>query len=159
MGSWLGFFQLPAAVRRPLWGVLLCLAAGCSHRSALSSRLLAERILPPPDLPSPLAPISSAPQESLPPPKKMETGDGHKPGEMEKAARQIPSGPTNSAPATPSDPVPCQTLTLPDAVDLAYQLQPRLRASLESIQQARGREDIAFSAFLPTATTAYHAGS
>src|SRR6185437_14066607 len=121
MGSWLGFFQLPAAVRRPLWGVLLCLAAGCSHRSALSSRLLAERILPPPNLPSPLAPISSAPQESLPPPKKMETGDGHKPGEMEKAARQIPSGPTNSAPATPSDPVPCQTLTLPDAVDLAYQ--------------------------------------
>jgi outer membrane protein TolC len=41
---------------------------------------------------------------------------------------------------------------------LAFRLQPRLRASLESIQQARGREDVAFSAFLPIATTAYSVG-
>src|SRR5262249_4133840 len=45
-----------------------------------------------------------------------------------------------------------------DAVALAFRLQPRLRASLESIQQARGREDIAFAAFLPTLTTGYSVG-
>jgi outer membrane protein TolC len=54
---------------------------------------------------------------------------------------------------------PGQTLTLPEAIALAFRLQPRLRASLESIQQARGREDIAFSAFLPTASSGYVAGA
>jgi outer membrane protein TolC len=53
---------------------------------------------------------------------------------------------------------PGQTLSLPDAIDLAFRLQPRLRASLESIQQARGREDIAFAAFLPILTSGYVAG-
>jgi outer membrane protein TolC len=47
---------------------------------------------------------------------------------------------------------------LPDALALAFRLQPRLRASLESIQQARGREDIAFAAFLPTLTSGNSAG-
>jgi outer membrane protein TolC len=53
---------------------------------------------------------------------------------------------------------PRQALTLPEARTLAFQLQPRLKASLESIEQARGREDIAFAAFLPMLTTAYSAG-
>src|SRR5262249_41227831 len=39
-----------------------------------------------------------------------------------------------------------------------FQLQPRLRASLESIQQARGREDIAFAAFLPVLTSGFSVG-
>jgi outer membrane protein TolC len=47
---------------------------------------------------------------------------------------------------------------LPDAIALAFRLQPRLRASLESIQQARGREAIAFAAFLPVASTGYSVG-
>jgi outer membrane protein TolC len=55
-------------------------------------------------------------------------------------------------------PVPCEPLTLPDAITQAFRLQPRLRASLESIRQAQGREDIAFAAFLPTVSTAYLAG-
>jgi outer membrane protein TolC len=49
-------------------------------------------------------------------------------------------------------------LTLADAIGLAFRLQPKLRASLESIQQAQGRENIAFAAFLPTATSAFLAG-
>src|SRR5262249_57639501 len=53
---------------------------------------------------------------------------------------------------------PGQALTLPDAISLAFRLQPRLRVSLESIQQARGREDIAFAAFLPVLTSGYSAG-
>jgi outer membrane protein TolC len=53
---------------------------------------------------------------------------------------------------------PEQPLTLADAIALAFRLQPKLRASLESIQQAQGREDIAFAAFLPAVTSAYLAG-
>jgi outer membrane protein TolC len=53
---------------------------------------------------------------------------------------------------------PGQPLTLADALDLAFRLQPRLRASLESIQQARGKEDIAFAAFLPVLSTGYSTG-
>jgi outer membrane protein TolC len=50
------------------------------------------------------------------------------------------------------------TLTLPDAIALAFQRQPRLRAHLESIEQARGLKGIAQSLFLPTLGTAYSAG-
>jgi outer membrane protein TolC len=49
-------------------------------------------------------------------------------------------------------------LTLNDAIALAFRLQPQLRASLESIQQARGREDIAFAAFLPTLNSGFSVG-
>ena len=51
-----------------------------------------------------------------------------------------------------------QTLILPDAIALAFRLQPRLRASLESIRQAQGRESIAYAAYLPTASAAYSLG-
>jgi outer membrane protein TolC len=49
-------------------------------------------------------------------------------------------------------------LTLPEAIALAFRAQPRLRAQLESIEQARGRQGIAYSAFLPTAGGIYHVG-
>src|SRR4051794_28863239 len=51
-----------------------------------------------------------------------------------------------------------QPLTLPEAIGLAFRLQPRLRAQLESIAQARGREGIAFSTFLPTVAGNYDVG-
>jgi outer membrane protein TolC len=51
-----------------------------------------------------------------------------------------------------------QTLALPEAITMAFQLQPRLRASLESIRQAEGREDIAFAAYLPSVSAAYSVG-
>jgi outer membrane protein TolC len=54
--------------------------------------------------------------------------------------------------------VPCRPLTLPDAVALAFQLQPRLRAALETIEQAARRQDVVRAAFLPVATTSYHVG-
>jgi outer membrane protein len=49
-------------------------------------------------------------------------------------------------------------LTLSAAIDLAYRSQPRLRAQLESIAQARGAQQIAFSAFLPVVAGRYDAG-
>src|SRR5262249_39179886 len=49
-------------------------------------------------------------------------------------------------------------LTLPEAIDLAFHSQPRLRAQLESIAQARGAQQIAFSAFLPIVAARYDVG-
>ena len=51
-----------------------------------------------------------------------------------------------------------QTLSLSDAIGLSFQLQPRLKASLEGIEQAEGREDIAYSAFLPVVSAGYSVG-
>ena len=49
-------------------------------------------------------------------------------------------------------------LTLPEAIDLAFRLQPRLRAQLESIAQARGQQQIVFSTFLPIVSAHYDPG-
>jgi outer membrane protein TolC len=49
-------------------------------------------------------------------------------------------------------------LTVSEAIDLAYRLQPRLRAQLETIDQARGLQQIAFSAFLPAAGLSFDGG-
>jgi outer membrane protein TolC len=53
---------------------------------------------------------------------------------------------------------PGQTLTLPQAIDTAFQLQPRLRVYLEGVEQARRAEDIAFAPFLPAAVAGYSVG-
>jgi outer membrane protein TolC len=50
-------------------------------------------------------------------------------------------------------------LTLNQAIDAAFRLQPRLRAQLETIAQARGLQQIAFSTFLPTVGADYSVGS
>jgi outer membrane protein TolC len=49
-------------------------------------------------------------------------------------------------------------LSLPDAIKQAHRLQPRLRAQIESINQARGQQQIAFSAFLPLVAANYDVG-
>jgi outer membrane protein TolC len=49
-------------------------------------------------------------------------------------------------------------LTVSEAIDLAYQMQPQLRVYLEGVEQARRGEDIAFAPFLPVAVAGYSAG-
>ena len=49
-------------------------------------------------------------------------------------------------------------LTVSEAIDAAFRFQPRLRAQLETIAQARGLQQIAFSAFLPAAGTSFSGG-
>jgi hypothetical protein len=49
-------------------------------------------------------------------------------------------------------------LTLSEAIDLAYHMQPRLRAQVESIAQAQGQRQIVFSTFLPIVAANYDAG-
>ena len=102
---------------------MLALAVGCSHRDSLASEVLAQRILPPPDYSAQAAP-------DVPPRAPEASGEGTKPGEVEKTPEA--TAPAADAPAQPlaQDGVPCQPLALPDAVGLAFQLQPRLRASL-----------------------------
>ena len=112
--------RMLVAARRPLWCALLGLAVGCSHRESLAPEVLAQRILPPPE--------AAAPE--VPPRAPDAPGEGSKPGETDK-----PAEPTAAAASTPpmplvQDGVPCQPLAQPDALALAFQLQPRLRASL-----------------------------
>jgi outer membrane protein TolC len=126
---------------------------GCNHGFYSYQEGLAQRILPPPNIDT---------QEGLSSSSKtaQEATDGKAPKQEPEAAQKVASAPAES-PAMPqaSDVCqPVQSLTLADAVALAFRLQPRLRASLESIQQAQGREDIAFAPFLPLLTTAYVAG-
>jgi len=140
------------ASRWSLWTALLSLAAGCSHPNSVCPNGLAERILPPQDVPA-----ATATEPSVPPPQTA-TAAGHNSSEEERAAAQTPPGQNSPSQQIALDGVPSQPLTLPDALALAFRLQPRLRATLESIQQARGREDIAFAAFLPIVTTGYSVG-
>jgi outer membrane protein TolC len=49
-------------------------------------------------------------------------------------------------------------LSLDEAIQQAFRLQPRLRAQLETIAQARGLEQIAFSTFLPFVGAHYDVG-
>jgi outer membrane protein TolC len=140
------------ASRRLLWTALLGIAAGCSHPGSLYPDGLAERVLPPRDVPAAADPD---PAVKMP---QTATASGHNSADAEGAAAETPPGPNSCSQRIAIDGVPCQPLTLPDAVALAFRLQPRLRASLESIQQARGREDIAFAAFLPTLNTGYSVG-
>ena len=51
-----------------------------------------------------------------------------------------------------------QPLALPDAIKYAFRLQPRLRAQLEVIAEARGLQQIAFSTFLPLVAANYDVG-
>ena len=73
--------------------------------------------------------------------------------------RRANSDQSSPAPSLPSDSDEAtleaiaasgKPLTVSEAIDMAFRFQPRLRAQLETIDQARGLQQIAFSAFLPT---------
>jgi outer membrane protein TolC len=99
-------------------------------------------------------PAAQTAQDVLPPLQKSIVPELSPRGNAGEAP--APGGP--AAVLLAGDGVPCQPLTLPEAIALAFQLQPRLRSALESIEQAARRQDIVHAAFLPVATTAYHQG-
>jgi outer membrane protein TolC len=67
--------------------------------------------------------------------------------------------PTLPAPSAEDDNLGTgKALPVHEAIVLAFQRQPRLRAHLESIEQARGLKGIAQSLFLPTLSSAYSVG-
>jgi outer membrane protein len=63
----------------------------------------------------------------------------------------VPPLPTNAPGGSVETPPPqVERITLPEAIETALRMQPRLRVFLEGINEAQGRADVAFSPFLPT---------
>jgi outer membrane protein TolC len=146
------FFRGKIPRQALLGSLLLGSTLGCNHGFYGYQEGLAQRILPP---------LNVDTHEALSAPSKtaQEAVDGNGATAEPERGQKVDATPALPAPSEASVFCqPVQTLTLPDAVTLAFQLQPRLRASLESIQQARGREDIAFAAFLPLVTSGYSVG-
>src|SRR3954468_18754453 len=81
-----GFVRMPAPARRPLWGVLLSLAAGCCHGGAADPQVLAERILPPPGVPAPAAAEAPEPAPTAAAGEKRKTGEEERKPEPAPAA-------------------------------------------------------------------------
>jgi outer membrane protein len=76
-------------------------------------------------------------------------------GGTQTAAPPNFNAPARAPAAAPDEPVPQNgtpvgQLTLPEAIQIAYRTQPRLRVYLEGIHEAQGTEEIAFSPYLPT---------
>jgi outer membrane protein TolC len=135
--------------------LLLSLALGCSQNRYCQWAGLDQRILPPPkiDAHQESASRKKASQESASENEALQ--DKPKPpDEIRLASAKVLATAQGSEVTLESG----QTLTLPDAISMSFRLQPRLRASLESILQARGKEDIAFAAFLPSLTSGYSVG-
>lgn len=148
--------------------LFLSSACGCCREHySFGQAGLVQRVLPPPNCDSgqssatPATPAkelvdqNSAPWAPLQQPKEIGDSAATPPsGKSEPAPAELPKPPgeTNLSPGLG------RTLSLPEAIALAYRLQPRLKASLASIRQAQGKDDIAFSAYLPAVSTAYSAG-
>ena len=123
--------------------LILASALGCGHERANYEDGLTQLILPP---------ANKTIHEKLP--ASEETGpeldDGNQPQLEQPKLAPVEKSETACEPA--------RTLTLPEAIDTAFQLQPRLRVYFESVEQARRGEDIAFAPFLPTAVAGYQVG-
>jgi len=141
---------------RKLLGLLLLSAAcGCSHARDSLPDTLSHRLLPPPTsdrreahaAPTPvIQPVSATSQAGLGQPIFFNEGDPE-PARLPVSypGREVPCG-------------PAQTLTLHDAIETAFRLQPRLRVYLEGVEQARRAQDVAFAPFLPMAAASYSVG-
>jgi outer membrane protein len=121
----------------------LCLLPGCSHDRRLvdltpaltsghatseTSRLLPVGDDPPPAAATMLRRVASGEDRSLP------AGDG--------AVQVLFISPPDGTPP----PLP---LSLPEAIRLGLQYNPRLQAALAAIERARGQQEAAFAPFLP----------
>jgi outer membrane protein TolC len=134
---------------------LLACALGCGNEHGAYHEGLSQRILPP---------LAAEVHEEAPASKPtLPDAPGEKPSSPEPA-----KSPKLAASQDTGLPVPQQvgedqngaarTLALPEAIETAFRLQPRLRVFLESVEQARRGEDIAFAPFLPLALAGYSVG-
>ena len=90
------------------------------------------------------------PQAIIPPPRRVDSE------QVPATAVSLPSDSDDAAlDAIAADGRP---LALPEAIKQAFRLQPRLRAQLEVIAEARGLQQIAFSTFLPLVAANYDVG-
>jgi outer membrane protein TolC len=145
----------PRMGRNLLGMLLLSSALGCHQDRCCYQEGLSQRILPPQtsdsiaELPPP---GKKAPEATSGIPVPVAQLKSAREGDSEFAQMQIPVRESKASGE------PAQTLTLTEAMDLAFRQQPRLRVFLESVEQARRGEDIAFAPFLPLATAGYSVG-
>jgi outer membrane protein TolC len=121
------------------WFPLLIALAGCSNDRYSQQEGLAGRIL---------LPVGTSVQENEAAPKPAAQPD------LKLTELETPSHDQN----VPTALQIAQLLTLPQAIDTAFRQQPRLRVFLETLEQARRGEDIAFAPFLPLAVAGYSVG-
>ena len=166
------------------WMIGLLLATGCAQSTANLQDALARRVMPAEvatgqstsrgegqgdraSADAKVIPASAAqPGQG---PEAREGGDRTSalPPAIGEPPPRASSEPSSPAPSLPSDSDEAaldaiaasgKPLTLPEAIAMAFRLQPRLRAQLETISQARGLQQIAFSAFLPIVAGRYDVG-
>jgi outer membrane protein TolC len=123
--------------------LLLTSIFGCSHGQGCCQEGLSQRVLPPLDIDGQAAVFTAQPTGQ----DQARLGQSKGPNEtnIQDARRPIPNEPAYALP-------------LPEAIETAFQLQPRLRVYLESVEQARRAEDVAFAPFLPLAVAGYSVG-
>lgn len=139
-----------------LLGFLLLTASfGCCHERHSCQEGLSQRILPPANVDI---------HEELPPPEQtaQDTSVGSDPRPAQPNSSNEADGEDSPLPApAPASEVitePAQALTLTEAINTAFRQQPRLRVYLESVEQAKGGQDIAFAPFLPIVLAGYSVG-
>ncbi len=135
--------------------LLLASPLGCSHERPSYQEGLAQRILPPVNL--------DVREESPTVRKIVQEPSGGNKAQLEPPRAANDTGPQEGKLPSPAQGSvvscgPTQTLTLAEAIDTAFRQQPRLRVYLESVEQARRGEDIAFAPFLPMAAAGYSVG-
>ena len=174
------------AIRRQSWLIGLVVTTGCAHSQADLQDRLAQRVVPtaveparPATQPERKAGVRPTTDTRVRLTGASQPGQGTEartesdrsaplPPALEGTPRRADSDrPPSPAMSLPSDSDEAtldaiaaagQPLTLPEAVELAFRTQPRLRAQVETIAQARGQQQIAFSTFLPTAAARYDVG-
>ena len=133
--------------------LLLSATLGCTHGNYGSEEGLAQRILPPltPDTGAALSPLA-AQQMSDGMTSSSKQAKASEDAQKRSGEALVQTGALESLPAAD------QSLTLSMAIDTAFRRQPRLRVYLETVEQSRRAEDIAFAPFLPLAVAGYSAG-
>ena len=134
----------------------LACAVGCNYDAHSLATGPTERILPPPGAASFQNPVAPQPPlQAAAEVRQVSLEQAQPPVEMPSPPEAVAAPPQDRAMGGEFH----QILSLPSAIDLAFRMQPKLRVTLESIQQARAKEDIAFSAFLPLLTAGYSVGN
>jgi len=174
------------AIRRQVWLIGLVLATGCAHSHTDLQDRLARKIVPNKvDASRPTSQTQAKASDRATTDANVQPAVASQPGQASEARtendRSTPLPPAlegppprvdSNRPPSPAMSLPSdsdeatldaiaatgKTLTVAEAVALAFRYQPRLRAQLESIAQARGLEQIVFSTFLPTVAANYDVG-
>jgi outer membrane protein TolC len=135
--------------------VLLAMSVGCSHEHCGGPDGLAQRIVPPvgPDIHEQLPAPTKIAQETVGA-SSARLGSPEAADDTDLKEVKLPTSAQGNGVAC----APAPTLTLDEAIDTAFRQQPRLRVYLESVEQARRGEDIAFAPFLPVALASYSVG-